>query len=51
MAKKEVLFDEYCKICIHYQLDECEFPCDECLGEPANEDSHKPLYFKEKSDV
>lgn len=46
--KKEVWYDEYCKNCVHWQLTEAEEPCDECLNEPVNEDSHKPLYFEEK---
>ena len=44
---KEVYFDEYCKQCVHWQLNEDEEPCNECLDEPYNIDSHKPRYFTE----
>lgn len=45
---KEVWFDEYCKKCINYSLREDEEPCQECLCEPCNYDSHKPIKFESK---
>ena len=50
MATKEVYFNLYCYKCEHKDKDENDpsVPCYDCLAEPANEDSHKPLYFKEK---
>lgn len=48
---KEVLFDVYCPRCEHFPKEELESPCYECLDEPVNEDSHKPVRFKEKEDV
>lgn len=48
MADKIVNFDEYCFKCEYYKRDDNEPPCDICLEEPANEDSHKPVCFKEK---
>lgn len=45
---KEVYFDQYCKKCGHEKLKEDESPCDECLSEPVNVDSHKPVKFVEK---
>lgn len=51
MADKEVYFDEYCHKCKHYEKSESDSPCWECLDEPVNEDSHKPVYFKERKDA
>lgn len=48
--KKEVYFDKYCKKCEYKNRPESANPCWDCLEEPANEDSHKPLYFKEASE-
>lgn len=45
---KEVYFDQYCKTCKHKDLDEHEDPCDECLNEPQNLYSHKPVNWEEK---
>lgn len=45
---KEVYFNEYCKTCKHEKLKENERPCDECLDETVNLDSHKPVKWEEK---
>lgn len=45
---KEVYFDKYCKTCKHKDLKETEAPCDECLCESLNLDSHKPVRYEEK---
>lgn len=45
--EKIVEYDLYCYKCKHYKLSDSEFPCDECLDNPSNEDSRKPIYFKE----
>lgn len=47
MAEKLVEFEKYCKDCKHLEKEENEEPCWECLTNPVNEDSHKPLYFEE----
>lgn len=44
---KFVWFADYCKRCEHKDAPETEDPCNECLGEPANLNSHKPINFKE----
>lgn len=44
---KEVYYGQYCKKCKHWELNDSEDPCDECLGTPMNSDSHKPVYFEE----
>lgn len=45
---KEVRFDLYCKKCKHCDKKEDEEPCDECLSNPVNLYSHKPINFEEK---
>jgi hypothetical protein len=45
---KEVHFDEYCKKCEFYNNKEDEDPCWDCLDNPVNTYSKKPVYFKEK---
>lgn len=48
---KEVFFYEWCYKCKHWNNgNEFTGPCNECLEEPAAEDSHKPLYFEERDD-
>ena len=44
---KEVWFDEYCKTCEYSKNKEDEKPCDECLNEPVNLHSHKPVHWKD----
>lgn len=45
---KEVLFDQYCEKCKYNENKEIESPCDECLENPVNLYSHKPVKFEEK---
>lgn len=45
--RKEVLFNEYCAKCKHFKAKESDEPCCDCLAEPSNTDSHKPVYFEE----
>lgn len=48
---KEVFFHEYCPKCEYGDVDEEHMnpddPCWDCLHEPLNIDSHKPINFKE----
>ena len=46
---KEVYFDKYCKTCEHKEVNEQDDPCYECLHNPANVYSHKPVNWKEKN--
>lgn len=46
---KFVRFDEYCKKCTYKSTKETEDPCNTCLTNPVNVDSHKPVNFKEIS--
>lgn len=44
---KFVDFVKYCLLCINEKLDGNEEPCNECLTNPINIDSHKPVNFVE----
>lgn len=44
---KEVYFNEYCSKCKEVDTSPDKDPCNECLSNPTNENSHKPVYFKE----
>ena len=51
MAKpqeREVRFDIYCELCKYERRLEKEPPCCDCLDEPVNIDSEKPVYFEKK---
>ena len=45
---KFVNFDEYCEFCKHFNKAETDEPCNECLAEPVNFYSHKPVKYEEK---
>lgn len=45
---KEVYFDQYCKTCKYCEVNEAEDPCDECLSNPVNTYSHKPVNYENK---
>ena len=48
---KEVYFDQYCSTCKNLNVSESDLDntvCDECLGEPARPNSHKPVRYEEK---
>lgn len=47
---KEVYFGEYCPKCKYEKKAETDEPCDECLENPVNLYSHKPVRFEEKGD-
>lgn len=44
---KEVDFKTYCKTCEYKDLKEKFDPCNDCLAEPMNANSDKPIYWKE----
>lgn len=46
--EKIVDFYEYCPKCKHEKLKGEEEPCNECLQNPTNEDSRKPVKFDKK---
>lgn len=45
---KEVYFGQYCQLCKHETKAESEMPCAECLEEPINLYSNKPVRFEAK---
>ena len=47
-AYKEVYYHEYCKKCKHKNVADTEAPCDECLSEPINLNTHRPVKYEEK---
>lgn len=48
MSIKEVRFDQYCPKCENWEKSEAEDPCYDCLNQGWNDESHKPIMFKEK---
>lgn len=46
---REVRFDIYCETCKHKEKKENEEPCDECLEDPINLNTEKPVRWKEKT--
>ena len=48
VVTKIVNFDLYCKNCEHFNKENYEDPCHECLSTPAREHSRRPLNYKEK---
>ena len=51
MNKHIVRYDKYCDTCMFASVKETEDPCDECLNNPTNEDSRRPVNFKEDTNV
>lgn len=45
----EVYFNEYCKTCIHKKKDDAEEPCNTCLENSYNLNSHKPIKWEDKT--
>ena len=45
---KFVEFELYCRNCKYYEKREDEDPCFECLENPVNVYSHKPVKWEEK---
>ena len=43
---KEVYFDKYCPRCKFFKVEEWDDPCDLCLENPSNTNSHKPYFYK-----
>ena len=45
--KKIVNFEKYCKTCKYKDVKEVKDPCNECLDNPVNDHSEKPVMYKE----
>ena len=43
----EVYFKQYCETCKHKKKEDREDPCNECLENPVNLYSHKPVRYEE----
>ena len=44
---KIVKFEKWCPKCLYRDVDGYDFPCTECLDSPGNQDSHRPVLYKE----
>ncbi len=42
-----VRYDKWCDRCKHRDIPENDDPCEQCLDNPINENSEKPIYFEE----
>lgn len=47
---KEVDFAKYCKKCKYSEIDDVKDPCNECLAEPQNLHSSKPVKWEGDGD-
>ena len=47
-AYKEVHFHEYCKTCVNKDTPDTKAPCDECMSEPLNWNTHRPVKYEKK---
>lgn len=45
---KEVDYATYCKTCKYRDVDDVKDPCNDCLAEPYNLHSVKPVKWEEK---
>ncbi len=43
-----VRYDLWCDKCQHKTIKENDEPCEECLDHPINENTERPINFKEK---
>lgn len=48
--KYEVYFDQYCSSCKHFNKEDYEDPCNECLENPVNINSHKPVNYENEGE-
>lgn len=48
IINKIVDYYKYCKKCKYYKESENSEPCDNCLANPVNVNSQKPIRFEEK---
>ena len=48
IIEKIVEYEKYCDKCKHKDVNEVKDPCHECLENPTNIHSKKPINFEEK---
>lgn len=46
ITEKIINFNEYCKTCKHCDVVEFEDPCNDCLDNPVNTNSKKPIHYE-----
>ena len=44
-------FEKHCKTCKYKDLEEKYDPCNDCLDNPVNTNSSKPVYYKEDEEL
>ena len=47
IINKIVEFDKYCETCVHRDVKDFLDPCHECLNNPTNVNSKRPVCYKE----
>lgn len=47
---KEVYYNEYCHKCKNFKKDVIDDRCNECLSEPVNLHTHRPVKFEERDE-
>ena len=45
---KEVYFYKYCPTCAYFERKCSEDPCNDCLNNPSNDYSHRPVNWKQR---
>lgn len=45
---REVMYCNYCMVCRYKDLEDTEMPCCECLDEPVNLYTDKPVRFEDE---
>lgn len=48
---REVDFHKYCPKCKHWEIEDIKDPCNDCLGDPCNKNSEKPVYYEQAKGV
>lgn len=47
---KEVIYEGYCQKCKYVNIREQDDPCNACLTQNWNVDTHRPVNFKKKDE-
>ena len=51
LSHNKIVSFTYCKFCEHKNKSEDDEPCFECLENPVNIDSHRPVCFKDNGSL
>lgn len=49
MKKRKSILTSIANRCKHHGLEESKDPCNDCLAEPSNTNSHKPMNYESKN--